>query len=650
MKSEDGVTITPQTRIMIVEDEAIVAMEIENRLRDLGYGVCAMAVSGEAALQKASETHPDLILMDIRLKGAMDGVEAASQIRTYLDIPIIYLTAHSDEHTLQRVKVSEPFGYILKPFEERELHTTIEMALYRYRLEKRLRENERWLNTTLNSIGDGMIATDSRGSITFMNPVAEALTGWGQADALGRELAEVFHIVNEETRDLTESSVMKVLREGFAVGLAHPTLLIGKDGRKTPIEENAAPIKDEQGNISGVVLVFRDVTERKQAKESLWASEQKFHQVIERSGDAVVLINEIGLVVEWNPAAEQLTGLTRAEVVGKQGWDVQFALLPSEHRSLVIYEQIKATSQHFFQTGQDRWLNRVSEFVLQRPDGSFRDIQSVDFSIKTEQGFWRGSIIRDVTERKLAERIEAAQLAVSRILARSPQEKVALAQVLESIASRLEWPLAELWWRDEAGSRLVWQGGWHTPDLPGLAEFEQASQGFTFEPGEGLAGVVWQTGCAIWDKEMATSLKRPRALLAGSVGLRSATGIPIIVDGDTVAVMTFFCQSARPLEERLLTVLTDLGRQIGQFLARKQAEAEREQLILELQAALTQVKQLEGILPICSFCKKIRGEDNQWYQMEAYISLHSEAQFSHTFCPNCGREHYPEFFAGLKGK
>ncbi|MHC5034564.1 MAG: response regulator, partial [Planctomycetota bacterium] len=123
-------------RIQVVEDESIVALDIKDNLEILGYNVVAVESSGEPAIQKAIETRPDLVLMDIRLKGEMDGIEAAQQIRAHLGTPVIYLTAYADEATLQRAKITEPYGYILKPFEERELHTTIEMALYKHRMEK----------------------------------------------------------------------------------------------------------------------------------------------------------------------------------------------------------------------------------------------------------------------------------------------------------------------------------------------------------------------------------------------------------------------------------------------------------------------------------------------------------------------------------
>jgi CheY-like chemotaxis protein len=122
-------------KILIVEDASIIAKDIQKILSRLGYAVPAVASSGEEAIQRAAETHPDLVLMDIVLKGDMDGVEAAAQIRDRFHIPVVYLTVYADEDTLQRARITEPFGYILKPFKERELHAAIEMALYKHKTE-----------------------------------------------------------------------------------------------------------------------------------------------------------------------------------------------------------------------------------------------------------------------------------------------------------------------------------------------------------------------------------------------------------------------------------------------------------------------------------------------------------------------------------
>lgn len=202
--------------ILIVEDELILAEDMRARLISLGYRVPEIVVSGEQALRAAAEERPDLVLMDIKLLGEMDGIEAAEKIRDRYDIPVVYLTALSDDETMQRAKGSEPFGYVIKPAEMRELRASIEMALYRHRLETKLKEKERWLDGTLRSIGDALIATDEKGQVVFMNPVAERLTGWVQEEALGCDLTDVFHIVNEKTRERAENPVEKVLREGLS--------------------------------------------------------------------------------------------------------------------------------------------------------------------------------------------------------------------------------------------------------------------------------------------------------------------------------------------------------------------------------------------------------------------------------------------------
>ncbi len=130
------------TSIMLVEDEIIVAADVKNRLENMGYVVLGIFDTGEEAIQKAGELKPDMVLMDIVLKGEMDGIDAAQKIRELFDIPLIYLTAYSDKKTLERAKVTEPFGYVLKPFEDREIQSAIEMALYKHQMEKKLKESE----------------------------------------------------------------------------------------------------------------------------------------------------------------------------------------------------------------------------------------------------------------------------------------------------------------------------------------------------------------------------------------------------------------------------------------------------------------------------------------------------------------------------
>lgn len=261
--------------ILVVEDESIVAMDIQSMLELLGYAVPGVVSTGMEAIQKTAELRPDLVLMDIRLRGDMDGIEAAGQIRTRFHVPIIYLTAYADDEAVQRARLTEPFGYILKPFEEKELHVTIEMALYKSRMERALRESEQRFATTLRSIGDAVIVTDVTGRITFMNAVAEQLTGWSQAEGIGNLLTEVLHIIDEETGIRAEDPITRALQQNMVVGLIGQPMLRVRDGTTIPIDDSAAPIRDNWGNLTGGVLVFRDITERRQTELQRLAIERK---------------------------------------------------------------------------------------------------------------------------------------------------------------------------------------------------------------------------------------------------------------------------------------------------------------------------------------------------------------------------------------
>jgi PAS domain S-box-containing protein len=267
----------PAERVLVVEDEAIVAMDISVRLRALGYEVLGPAATGAEALEFALRSRPDLVLMDIMLRGGMDGVEAARRIRESTGAPIVYLTAYADESTLRRAKVAEPLGYLLKPFEERELRTTIETALHKHRTEARLRESERWLATTLRSIGEAVIAADERGRVRLINPSAEALTGWPQSEALGRDLSEVFQLEDEATglrvEPTTTANAAADARHANAARQSD-VLLLSRDGRSTPVETNASVITDEKGEFRGSVLIFKDISERRRLAAQLLRSEK----------------------------------------------------------------------------------------------------------------------------------------------------------------------------------------------------------------------------------------------------------------------------------------------------------------------------------------------------------------------------------------
>lgn len=270
-----------QVRILVVEDEVIVARTIANQLNQLGYKVIGIASSGQAAIAKALESKPELILMDVILKGEMDGITAASQIREQLDIPVIFLTAYGDDHTVQRAKYTQPFGYVVKPFTPKDLRIAIEIGLLKYELERDLKENRDKLATLLNSMSDAVIATNEQGIVTFINPAAELLTGWQQADALGQDISKIFQIIDEVTETSLENPVAKVIRERQVIYLDDFTSLITKNGSRIPIGDSASPIMRQPDQINGVVIVFWDLSERRQAQllEKALHKEQELNQL-----------------------------------------------------------------------------------------------------------------------------------------------------------------------------------------------------------------------------------------------------------------------------------------------------------------------------------------------------------------------------------
>ncbi|WP_051261829.1 HD domain-containing phosphohydrolase [Desulfovibrio inopinatus] len=277
-------------RILLVEDEVIVSLDIKNRLTSLGYDVVGLATEGQQAVEMTMSLKPDLVLMDIMLDGEMDGIDTACELRNNIDIPVVYLTAFTDDVTLHRAKISEPFGYIIKPFEDRELHTTIEMAIYKHRLESRLLQNERWLSTTLRSIGEAVVATDTSGRIQFINPMAEKLLGWNQVDAFEKNLTDVFN-VSDKNGQLETQEVLNVARGETPSSRSELKLNVRGSG-SIPVELNVSPIIDPKNQFMGIVLVFRDITKRKNAEAALRRSVSELRRTLQETVNALAATSE----------------------------------------------------------------------------------------------------------------------------------------------------------------------------------------------------------------------------------------------------------------------------------------------------------------------------------------------------------------------
>ena len=221
--------------------------------------------------------------------------------------------------------------------------------------EKTLQESQQRWATTLGSIGDAVIATDVEGKIAFMNAVAEEMTGWRLEEASVKPVTEIFNIINEQTRGEVENPVTKVLREGIIVGVANHTLLVRKDGTELPIDDSGAPIKDKDGNTVGVVLVFRDVSERRQIDEALRKERDFVSAVLDTAGALVIVLDSQGRITRFNRACEEITGYSATEVLGRVLWEF---LVPPEELPGVreTWEALKAGD--FPNTHENHWLAR----------------------------------------------------------------------------------------------------------------------------------------------------------------------------------------------------------------------------------------------------------------------------------------------------
>jgi len=261
--------------ILIVEDETIVAWNIQEALERLGYQVQGRVASGTDALQLAAKTQPDLVLMDIEIEGDLNGIDTAERLYRSFQVPIVYLTAHSDDEILHQAAQTHSFGYLLKPFEPRELHGTIQIALQRHQQQCHDRAIQQWFSSTLNSLGDATIAIAPDGSVIFMNAIAEQLTGWNHHEALGTPIDQVLPLVLEPTLEVLENG-MQAIRLNQPIPLPESCLLRARNGVELLVEGTATPITDPMGNGMGGVIVLRDATEHQVTYRQL---EQKNRQL-----------------------------------------------------------------------------------------------------------------------------------------------------------------------------------------------------------------------------------------------------------------------------------------------------------------------------------------------------------------------------------
>ncbi|MES2707328.1 MAG: response regulator [Verrucomicrobiota bacterium] len=323
-------------RILVVEDEILVARDLKATLTKQGFEVTGVCRTGEEALEAVRRDRPEVVLMDIQLGSAMDGVETASRLQSEASLPIVFLTGHSDEETLLRARSAQPYGYLLKPFHESEVRSAVELAHARHESHAALQACGDRLISTLHSLAEGVISTNLLGVINFMNPVAEAITGWTLREAGGRPLREVFRVALPNGEPLEASGLMM----SGAGPVPRTILLTDRNGRTVHIEDSTTPIRDAEGSLAGIVILFR----RRNAPSSLepylspdgplpesltslpWPD---LSGIVSSISDPLLAVDADWRITWLNPLASEALGGDREDLMGRVLWD---CLPPSLHR------------------------------------------------------------------------------------------------------------------------------------------------------------------------------------------------------------------------------------------------------------------------------------------------------------------------------
>jgi diguanylate cyclase (GGDEF)-like protein/PAS domain S-box-containing protein len=293
-------------RILVVEDEKIISLDLQRRLEKFGYQVVGLATTGTDAVEKARSLLPDIILMDIMLGGDIDGIDAAQQVKSELGIPVIFLTAFADEKTLARAKEAEPYGYVLKPFKERELYTTIDIALYKSTIHKKLQSQERWFSGILHSVGDAIVATDENNNIQLLNPVAETLTGWRESEATDLPLSDVFQLYDTNTELRMQVTGDDPQNEKETPLFFENVFLKNKQGAQVPVDGTVAAIRSD-GRFEGLAIAFRDLTDLKKMSDTI---------VYQASHDSLTgLVNRAEFIARLQELVPQVKSAHRSHAI-----------------------------------------------------------------------------------------------------------------------------------------------------------------------------------------------------------------------------------------------------------------------------------------------------------------------------------------------
>lgn len=388
-------------KILIVEDEPVTALDLQKKLEKMGFVVTDIVSTGDGAISKTEETHPDLILMDIMIEGGIDGIETAKLIRRDFNIPVIYLSALTDEKIINRAKLSEPFAYLFKPFNPRELKFIIEMAVYKHKLETELKESELKYRTLFDNAGAPITYLTLDGTILLINTVGARNLGGNPDDFVGKSIFETLPNI----ADMTRERMHQVVKTGK--GCNFEDLIELSSGNRW-FYSNFQPVKDASGDLFAIQIVSHEITGLKRAEEALRKSEEKYRNLVVNMNHIIFAIDRHGKVTYVNPAVESITGYTPLEVIDREITD----FIPQEDLPFVSKKYQEILFGH---------TESIDHRILTR-SGEIRFVSTYGYPIYEENEIIGiQGIITDITGTKLLQDqiIRSEQLAATGQLAAS---------------------------------------------------------------------------------------------------------------------------------------------------------------------------------------------------------------------------------------
>ncbi len=363
--------MTNNKRILIVEDEVLVARNIAKQLERAGYDAAAIATTGEEALEYIANMNLDLVLMDIGLQGKLDGVETAARVKERFSIPVVYLTAYTDDKTLERAKATEPFGYILKPFEARELRSTIETALYKYKMERKLRESEARYRAIVEDQTEMICRFLPDNTLTFVNGAYCRYLDKEPAELIGQSFVP---FIREEDRDFVQEQIASLNRDNPTTTYEHKAVAFEGEIRWQQWRDRA--LFDEQGNIVEYQSVGRDITEQRRMKEALRKSEEKYRSIFENSEIGIFQSTPSGKFIDVNPALAHMLGYENPQEVIDSIDDIaEQVYAESERRDEIVQlirnsEGVVRFENHYLRRDGEEWTAYLHLRVVRDKDGN----------------------------------------------------------------------------------------------------------------------------------------------------------------------------------------------------------------------------------------------------------------------------------------